>query len=79
MSCTGTVTQSQLAGILSVSRSTVHRMDAAGELPPRIPTKRRLARWAQSDIDLWLSLDCPDAVQFKRLKRDQQRFAKRRQ
>ena len=47
----------QLAECLGVSRDTIRNMRDDGELPPVIPTKRRIVRWTVDDIDLWFELD----------------------
>ena len=73
-----TITPKQLAASLRVSRSTLHRMRIAGELPPVIPTSRRIVRWLESDVALWLELSCPSTADFANLKRDKQRFARKR-
>jgi len=56
---------------LGVSRMTIFRMRKAQELPPTIPTKRRFVRWLARDVELWLSLDCPNELEFRALKRTQ--------
>ena len=71
------ITIAELADRLGVSRMTIHRMRKAGELPPTIQTNRRFVRWTQSDIQLWLDLNCPTTVEFTALKRTKQKFARR--
>lgn len=63
------VTIRELTEMLSVSRSTLHRMKQSGELPAAINLERRVVRWSRKDIELWLELDCPSEVQFRKLKR----------
>ncbi len=75
---TGTTSITELAALLGVHRSTIYRMNKAGELPLPLPIKRRKVRWRSDDIELWLSMDCPPANAFSVLKQTKQRFAKRR-
>ena len=74
-----TVNMADLSKMLGVSRTTIHRMKCADELPPTIPTKRRIVRWLAKDIDLWLDLDCPCTKNFIVYKRDLQRYTRGRQ
>ena len=71
------VTTKDLQKQLACSRMTVTRMREANELPPPIPTSRRLVRWLASDIDLWFELGCPPAAEFTALKKTKQKFARR--
>lgn len=66
-----------LADWIGVSRMTIHRMRQAKELPPTIATTRRFVRWLASDVELWLSLDCPRQAEFRALKRTKQMFGGR--
>lgn len=72
-----TVTIAGLADRLGVSRMTIHRMRKARELPDVIKTTRRIVRWNSCDIELWLELDCPNATEFKALKRTRRKFSRK--
>lgn len=72
------VTTAELSVMLGVSRSTIHRMKCAGELPAVISTNRRIVRWLAKDIELWLDLECPNAKDFMVYKRDLQRYTRSR-
>ena len=67
----------QLAECLGVSRDTIRNMRDDGELPPVIPTKRRIVRWTVDDIDLWFELDCPREKDFVHFKGDLKQFTRR--
>jgi excisionase family DNA binding protein len=67
----------ELAVLLGVSRHTIYRMRDGGELPPIIPTDRRIVRWQIKDVELWFDLDCPSTKNFLRLKKDYERFTRR--
>jgi excisionase family DNA binding protein len=43
----------QLAGLLSVSRSTMSRMIRAGELPPPRLLAGRRPRWRRTELERW--------------------------
>lgn len=43
-----------LAEIMGLSRRTVERMRAAGELPRPMIVGKRTARWKRSTIDAWV-------------------------
>ena len=68
----------QFAKLLGVSVDTIYRMRDDGELPPELPIQKRVTRWKIEDIGLWFDLDCPNAKNFVRLKRDYQRFTRKR-
>lgn len=44
----------QLCEILSVSRTTLWRMENEGQLPARIQISKRSVGWLDSDIEDWL-------------------------
>ncbi len=44
----------ELAEMISVSRSTLWRMEQKGELPPRRQISKRCVGWFESDIIQWL-------------------------
>jgi len=71
------LTPKQLAERLNVSRSTISRMLAGGELPDPIKTGRRFVRISEVDVELWEALNYPSAVDFRKLKKAKTRFAKR--
>lgn len=67
------LTIADLARDLNVSRMTIHRMRQNQELPDPLPTKRRFVRWLASDIQLWIILGYPNAVTFRKVKRERAR------
>jgi len=75
---TRTYSPSQLAKLLGISVDTIYRMRDDGELPSELPIQKRVTRWKIQDIELWFDLDCPNAKNFARLKRDYQRFTRNR-
>lgn len=44
----------ELAEMISVSKSTLWRMEKKGELPPRRQLSKRCVGWVESDILQWL-------------------------
>ena len=44
----------QLASLLGVSKTTLWRMEKAGELPKRYSISERIVGWKESDIEKWL-------------------------
>lgn len=44
----------ELASLLGVSRTTLWRMEKAGELPSRINISQGVSGWLESDIKEWL-------------------------
>lgn len=44
----------ELAEMISVSKSTLWRMEKEGELPPRRKISKRCVGWVESDILKWL-------------------------
>ena len=51
------LTKTEVATLLRVSKSTVERMERAGELPARFAplSGRRVARWRRADVDEFLA------------------------
>lgn len=62
------LTITELAADLRYSVRTIRRLIATQQLP----APRRVAdgsyRWLQSDVLLWIELDCPNAAEFVRVK-----------
>ncbi|WP_370647484.1 helix-turn-helix transcriptional regulator [Rhodohalobacter sp. 614A] len=54
----------RLCDILSVSRSTLWRMEQTGELPRRRQIAKRTVGWLESEIEEWLK-SRPSAYQDK--------------
>lgn len=48
----------KLASKLGVSRSMIHKLNAAGKLPPPVRLGRCL-RWRAAEINAWLAAGCP--------------------
>ena len=48
------LTADQVAGKLSVSKRTVYRMVAVGELPAPVKRNRKWARWPVTDVHAYL-------------------------
>lgn len=44
----------ELCRLISVSPTTLWRMEKRGELPPRIKISTRAVGWRESDIEEWL-------------------------
>lgn len=44
----------QLAELLSISKTTLWRLEKAGELPPRYKISERSVGWLEEDIKEWL-------------------------
>jgi len=56
-----------LAAELSVSLASVYNLRAAGKLP--LPVRvGGCVRWRRSDVELWISLDCPNRERFEQRK-----------
>jgi predicted DNA-binding transcriptional regulator AlpA len=53
----------ELAQILNLSKRTVHRLNCMGKIPCPVKINGSI-RWRQSDIDLWIELDCPNRETF---------------
>lgn len=59
-----------LATMLSVSISTLYRLQSAGKLPRAVALGAGSKRWKRADIESWISLDCCDRKTFEALTRD---------
>ena len=53
----------ELAGKLLLSARTIWRLRSAGKLPKPVCVGGSI-RWRHSDIESWLSADCPDQRTF---------------
>jgi excisionase family DNA binding protein len=57
----------ELAGLLTVSRRTIHQMDQRGHLPRcRLPIRHR--KWDRREIEAWVSAGCPDRVRWEAIR-----------
>lgn len=63
-----TLSVRDLAVYVKRSVPSLHRDNAAGRLPRPVKIGRSL-RFLRSDIDLWLSLGCPEREEFEARKR----------
>lgn len=50
-----------VARLLSVSRSTLYRMIAAGHFPAGFPLNRGSTRWRYETVEAWVDSYCPPA------------------
>lgn len=55
----------ELAEMLSVSPSTIRRMDASGKLPKAVTIGQRSVRWQTDAIRAWLRMGCPSRKSFE--------------
>ena len=58
------LTAKDLASILSTSVRSIWRYRSSGCLPKTIKISGAI-RWKQSDIDLWISMNCPSMKEFE--------------
>lgn len=63
------LTAKTLGEALSLSKRTIFRLDSSGRIPKPVRIGGSV-RWRQSDIERWISLDCPDRKSFEVLKRE---------
>lgn len=49
-----------VASLLGISLATVHRMKAAGKLPPHVALSGGCHRWRATDIRDWVADGCPE-------------------
>jgi hypothetical protein len=66
----------ELCNLLSRSRASLARDDAAGRLPPAIWLNGS-KRWRYADVVLWCELGCPLATEFVARKEAAERKAAR--
>ena len=57
----------ELASKLRLSVRTVWRLNSAGHLPKTVSVGTNI-RWKLSDIELWLTIDCPCQNEFDAMK-----------
>lgn len=55
------ITDIEGARLAGISRSTWHRLRAAGKLGPLPIRLGRSLRWRQSEVSAWIDAGCPDA------------------
>ena len=48
---------------LSLSKRTIFRLDSSGKIPAPVRINGSV-RWRESDIENWISMDCPDREIF---------------
>lgn len=58
----------EIANLLTLSKRAVFRMNTLGSMPQSVTVGKGAIRWRESDIDLWIDMDCPDRPDFDRLK-----------
>jgi len=54
-----------LAKILATSVRSIWRYRSSGRLPKPVQVGQGAIRWRQSDIEKWISMDCPDRKEFE--------------
>jgi predicted DNA-binding transcriptional regulator AlpA len=52
------------AALAGVSRSTWHRLRAAGKLPPAVKLARKVL-WRRLELQDWISAGCPDGATWR--------------
>lgn len=67
MANTNLLTAQDVAGILSLSKRQIFRLNSCGKIPKPVKINNTV-RWRQSDIENWISLDCPDRHEFEQRK-----------
>ena len=68
---------SMVCAIANISMPTLERLKASGRLPQHTAVTRKLHRWLRSDIELWLTMGCPDRAEFEARKAQQAKAAKK--
>ncbi len=58
------LTAKQLGGLLSLSKRQVFRLNACGKLPAPVRIGGSV-RWANSIIQSWINMGCPDRKDFE--------------
>ena len=66
------ITVTELSEILSLSPSTIWRMDSKGELPEPLRLNRTV-RWRADEIQLWIDAGCPSRSIFEKSYRNKER------
>lgn len=61
------LTARQLGQMLSLSKTKIYQMIAAGQLPHSLRIGRS-RRWRRNDINLWIEFDCPSMERFAELR-----------
>ncbi|HUW19443.1 MAG TPA: AlpA family phage regulatory protein [Sedimentisphaerales bacterium] len=61
------LTAKQLGGLLSLSKRQVFRLSCCGKLPPPIRIGGSV-RWANSTIESWIDMGCPDRQTFEAMR-----------
>lgn len=56
------ITPEQLAKLLQISKRSLWRLRASGQLPAPVQL-RKSVRWRATDIEQWLARGCPQQVQ----------------
>jgi len=56
---------------LSLSKRAVFRMRSSGMICSPVKVGAGAIRWRQSDIELWISLGCPDRKIFEAMKQQE--------
>jgi excisionase family DNA binding protein len=61
------LTAKALSEMLSLSKRTVFRLNSSGRIPAPVRIGGSV-RWRQSDIEKFISLDCPDRESFEAMR-----------
>ena len=59
----------EMAKLLGLSKRQVHRLNSCGKLPSPIRIGGSV-RWANSTIQSWISLGCPDRQTFEAMRKE---------
>lgn len=59
------LTIAELAKLLDVSQTQVHRMRKGGLIPEPVKINRQVVRWRRQDIDSWINQGCPKREKAK--------------
>jgi predicted DNA-binding transcriptional regulator AlpA len=59
------LTAKAVAEMLSLSKRQIFRMRSTGLICSPVKVGAGAIRWRNSDIELWISMDCPDQKTFE--------------
>lgn len=63
------LTAQAVGQVLSLSKRQIFRLNSYGKIPAPVKINGSV-RWKLSDIERWISLDCPDRKSFESMKGD---------